>query len=94
VAEDRHRIRVRIIVTGRVQGVFFRASARDRATRLGIVGWARNRPDGSVLIEAEGTPEAVERFQGWCATGPPEAVVEHVQVSAILPTGEHEFVTG
>lgn len=89
---SQRRSRVRIIVAGRVQGVFFRASARDEATRLGTVGWARNEPDGTVLIEAEGAPQALERFTEWCRAGPPEARVKHVEVSPIPPTGEREFV--
>lgn len=91
--KDEHRVRVRIIVFGRVQGVFFRASARDEARRLGIGGFARNQPDGSVLIEAEGPTWAVERFQEWCTVGPPRAEVEHVEVSPVSPTGEREFLT-
>lgn len=90
---DQRPIRVRIIVSGRVQGVFFRAGARDEATRLGIVGWARNEPDGTVLIEAEGTRQAVDRFIEWCGAGPPEARVDHVDVSPISPLGERGFVT-
>lgn len=91
--EDRRRIRVRIIVAGRVQGVFFRAGARDEATRLGIGGSAQNEPNGTVLIEAEGAPAAVDRFLNWCGAGPPRADVQHVEVSPISPTGEREFVT-
>ncbi len=92
-SEDQRGIRVRLIVSGRVQGVFFRASARHQATRLGIAGWARNEPDGTVVIEAEGPPETVERFVDWCGAGPPEAEVEGVDVSPIPPLGESEFVT-
>ncbi len=91
--EDEGVIRVRIVVTGRVQGVFFRAGARDEARRLGIGGFARNEPDGSVLIEAEGSPLAVERFQDWCGAGPPRAEVRHLKVARIADTGEHEFVS-
>ncbi len=93
MAEDEGVIRVRIVVTGRVQGVFFRAGARDEARRLGIGGFARNEPDGSVLIEAEGSPLAVERFQDWCGAGPPRAEVRHLKVGRIAVTGEHEFVS-
>lgn len=93
MAESEHMIRVRIIVSGRVQGVFFRAGARDEASSLGIVGFARNEPDGSVLIEAEGTPQAIGQFREWCAAGPARAEVEHVDVSRLSVTGEREFMS-
>lgn len=87
-------IRVRITVRGSVQGVFFRASARDEARRRGVAGFARNQPDGSVLIEAEGLPTSVERFRQWCATGPSRADVESVDVDAIEVRGDRDFVSG
>ena len=73
--------RVNIIVTGRVQGVFFRAYTRDEAQRLGIKGWVRNRRDGSVEIEAEGEREQLEKLIKWCHKGSPYARVEDVKVS-------------
>lgn len=94
MSEDEPRVRVRIIVSGRVQGVFFRASARDEARRLGIGGFARNQPDGSVLIEAEGPSRAVARFREWCAVGPPRANVEDIDVTPIAIRGEREFTVG
>ncbi len=87
------RIRVRIVVTGKVQGVFFRASARDEANRLNIGGFAMNRPDGSVLIEAEGEPGAVEQFRNWCSRGPSRARVDDLNVTPIPPRDERTFVT-
>lgn len=71
---------VSIRVTGRVQGVFYRASAREMAVQHGLKGLVRNEPDGSVYIEAEGDPEAVNRFVAWCRKGPPRAVVQDVLV--------------
>jgi len=73
--------RVRIIVSGMVQGVFFRASTRDEAVRLGIGGWVRNQNDGSVEIVAEGTREQIEEFIDWCRTGPPDARVDELDIS-------------
>lgn len=70
--------RVHIMIHGRVQGVFFRASAEAEARRLGLGGWVRNCPDGSVEILAEGSREALEELLAWCAHGPPRAGVEHV----------------
>lgn len=86
-------IRVRIVVRGRVQGVWFRGSARDEARRLGLVGWARNRADGSVEILAEGAPAAVERLVAWCHEGPPLARVRSVErtVEPIPPTSRDEL---
>lgn len=69
-----------IHVSGRVQGVFFRHSARIKANELGITGWARNKTDGSVIITAEGGREALERFAAWCRAGPLLAKVEHIDV--------------
>ena len=80
-----------IRVSGRVQGVFFRASARDEARRLGLAGWARNEPDGSVLIDVEGEPAAIESFLAWCAVGPSKARVASVDITHAAPTGRRDF---
>ena len=74
-------------ITGRVQGVFYRASTRDTATRLGLVGWVRNTHDGAVEIEAEGPPDRVESLHRWCHRGPPAAHVAGVEIAEIEPTG-------
>ncbi len=65
-------------IYGRVQGVLFRHSARKEADKLDINGFARNDPDGSVYIEAEGEKENLEKFLAWCQTGPEIAKVEKV----------------
>jgi acylphosphatase len=70
--------RVRARVEGRVQGVFYRASALEEASRLGLVGWVRNQRDGSVLLEAQGERAAVEALLSWCRRGPPGARVTEV----------------
>jgi len=72
---------VHIYVSGRVQGVFFRASTKDQAQHLGLTGFVRNCPDGRVEIVAEGPFEAIEDLIEWCRLGPPGARVERVQVS-------------
>lgn len=64
-----------ITVRGIVQGVFFRASAKERAVSLAISGLVRNAPDGSVHLEAEGEETALKQFIQWCHQGPPHAVV-------------------
>jgi acylphosphatase len=71
--------RVDLRVTGRVQGVFFRASTREEALRLGIRGTVRNEPDGSVFIQAEGDETALARFLEWVRRGPPGARVDQVE---------------
>ncbi|MGN6426016.1 acylphosphatase [uncultured Leifsonia sp.] len=86
-----HVIRKRATVTGQVQGVGFRWSAREQAHRIGVTGWARNRADGSVEVEVEGEPEAVERMLGWLRTGPPGSAVEEVAVSDAPVDGDDEF---
>ena len=73
--------RLVIIVSGKVQGVFFRASAKEAADRLGVKGFAQNQPDGSVYIEAEQVEEKLKQFVEWCKQGPPRAQVANVAVT-------------
>ncbi|GAB4232930.1 MAG: acylphosphatase [Ekhidna sp.] len=73
----------RIQAYGRVQGVFYRASARDKAIELNISGWMKNEPDGSVLIEAEGLAENMEVFTSWCSEGPIMAKVDRLSMEDI-----------
>jgi len=74
---------VRFIISGRVQGVWFRDSMRKEAERLGIQGWVRNRPDRSVEAVAQGESERVEALIAWAWQGPPMARVEEVVVEEI-----------
>ena len=80
-----------MVVRGRVQGVFYRASCAERARALGLAGWVRNAFDGRVEAEFEGDPAAVEAMLTWCAHGPPHAAVEHVEAEDAAPTGETGF---
>jgi len=82
---------VDVTVTGRVQGVSFRAYAEDRARRLGVAGWVRNEPDGSVGGHFEGEPEAVDALVEWCRTGPRLARVDHVRVQEASVSGARSF---
>jgi len=82
--------RVHLVCQGRVQGVFFRASARDEARHLGLTGWVRNCPDGTVEIMVEGEVEALRDFQAWCAHGPPHARITGVETQATAATGEFD----
>jgi len=67
-----------IRIQGKVQGVFYRASTQDKAKELGLNGWVRNEPDGSVYAEAEGERDKLDQFIDWCKQGPPRANVENV----------------
>lgn len=72
--------RARLVVAGRVQGVWYRASMRREAERLGLAGWVRNLPDGTVEAEAIGPTAAVDRLIAWARVGPPAAEVADVRV--------------
>lgn len=85
------RVRRRIRVSGRVQGVWFRASAEREAARLGVAGFARNERDGSVTIEVEGRPAAVAEMEAWCAVGPPRADVTRAEATDVEPLGSRCF---
>ena len=79
--------RVRITITGMVQGVFFRAKTRNEAIRNNVKGWVRNLSDGRVEAVFEGKPEDVDRVVSWCRIGPSLAAVEHVEVTEEDYTG-------
>ena len=83
--------RVRVLIRGRVQGVFFRAETRARAESLGLSGAVRNLPDGAVEAVFEGDPARVESMVEWCRRGPEGASVEDVEVSSEEATGERGF---
>jgi acylphosphatase len=85
--------RVRAIVTGRVQGVCYRASTVDEACDRGLTGWVRNLADGSVELEAQGDDAGVKALLAWCAHGPPAARVAGVAVEdRDIVAGERDFV--
>jgi acylphosphatase len=84
-------IRRRVVVSGHVQGVFFRETARRRALALGVAGWIRNDADGSVEAVFEGAEDAVERLVELCLEGPRGARVEWVDVIAEEPEGLSGF---
>jgi len=85
---------VDVVVRGRVQGVSFRWYAQQQAERLGVRGWVRNEPDGSVAGHFEGDPDAVDALLAWCRQGPPAARVEGVDVRDANPTGATRFEVG
>jgi acylphosphatase len=80
-----------IVVTGRVQGVFYRAGMREQADRLEVAGWVRNEPDGTVTAHLEGAPAAVSELLDWCATGTPAAQVQEVSTEPAEVTGARGF---
>jgi acylphosphatase len=71
--------RARVRVSGKVQGVFFRDSTREKASSLNLDGWVRNLPDGRVEAVFEGPSEKVREMVEWCRSGPPQADVEEVE---------------
>jgi len=79
--------RLHILVSGDVQGIFFRSGAQDEARRLGLTGWVRNLPDGSVEVMAEGRREALQKLLEWCEHGPPGASVSEVKSQWLGHTG-------
>jgi len=81
-------VRAHVWISGRVQGVFFRAHTKEVAEKLGLTGWVRNLPDGRVEAVFEGEEDAVKEAIEWCKRGPPLARVEKVEVRYEDPTGE------
>jgi acylphosphatase len=83
-------VRARVIVSGLVQGVFFRAYTEERARELLLAGWVKNRWDGNVELVIEGEKEKVDKMVNWLYKGPPHARVEKVEVEWQEPTGEFD----
>jgi len=75
------KVRARLVISGWVQGVYFRASARQVARARGLTGWVRNRTDGAVEATVAGKQQEVQAFIAWCQQGPPGAQVSEVQVT-------------
>jgi acylphosphatase len=83
--------RARVVIAGRVQGVFFRASCAERARALGLSGWVRNDASGRVEAVFEGPEEAVASMIRWCREGPPQARVDTMEISDETPVDEAGF---
>ena len=90
--DGRERVRVRI--SGRVQGVGFRWATLQRAQSRDVAGWVRNNADGSVEAAFEGEPDAVDALVAWCRRGPSGARVDDVTVEQEAPNGERGFRAG
>jgi acylphosphatase len=84
-------LRLHLSITGYVQGVSFRYFAQREARSLGLGGWVRNAPDGSVEAVVEGEPEAVRSFVTWAHSGPSGAAVDSVESEEEAPQGERVF---
>jgi acylphosphatase len=84
-------LRLHLVITGHVQGVAFRYSAQRQARLLGLNGWVRNLPDGSVEAVVEGKPEAARSFVTWTNSGPSSAAVDSVETDEESPRGELGF---
>ncbi|TAJ88469.1 acylphosphatase [bacterium] len=80
MGEEEEKVRVHLRIDGRVQGVFFRTFTLDQAIRLGLKGWVRNCPDGSVEVVAEGERKKIDNLIDWCHHGPPGAHVRNVRL--------------
>ena len=84
--------RIRAIISGRVQGVSYRAATVAEARRLGIVGWVKNRDDGGVELEAEGSASQIDTLLAWCEEGPPAARVTNLAIAELAASGvEQQF---
>lgn len=82
--------RINVIISGNVQGVFFRANTKDRADKLGLKGYVRNLPDGSVEAVFEGKESDIKKILEFCRKGPPGAKVENVEVKEETYKGEFD----
>jgi len=78
-----------LIIHGRVQGVWFRASTQEVANQLEIKGWVRNTPDGAVEAHIQGEDSSVEKMLSWCYQGPPGARVDHIDIKKVNPEEEY-----
>ncbi len=84
------KARVHVVISGRVQGVFFRMETKYAAERIGAYGWVRNLPDGTVEAVIEGDEEKVEALLKWCEQGPPSARVDRIDKKREEHRGEFE----
>ena len=84
------KINVRVIISGRVQGVWFRASTKQKAEQLGLMGWVRNTADGKVEAVFEGEENVVNQMIKWCYLGPPLSKVQNIEIKKQNPTNGFE----
>ena len=84
-------VAVRIIIHGKVHGVYFRASTQTKALELNLTGWVRNLPKGTVEVHAEGSRDLLDRLIKWCQIGPPSANVSRCDLDWITPQRMDKF---
>lgn len=84
-------MRWHIEIEGRVQGVFYRKSTKEKADSLGLSGWVKNEPNGAVTAEAEGDESTLKALVDWCHVGPPAAQVSSVKVTEVELQGDSGF---
>ncbi|NQV12801.1 MAG: acylphosphatase [Parcubacteria group bacterium] len=84
---------VNLKIKGKVQGVFFRVSAQEKAQELDLMGWIKNKTDGTVVIEAEGEEQRLQELINWCQAGPEYAKVDDIKVEWQTPTGKFKDFT-
>lgn len=85
------KVALKIKVSGKVQGVFYRKSTVEKAKRLSLCGWVKNNADGSVEILAEGDKQAIDMIINWCKTGPKNALVSNVEIHKVSIHGYSDF---
>lgn len=85
--------RLHLIIQGKVQGVFFRASTKDKATELGLTGFVKNKEDGTVQVVAEGNKNQLQLLSDWCHIGPDRSTVDRVKIDWLAYSGEFEEFT-
>lgn len=90
VSDTQQLRRVHLKISGRVQGVFYRATTQDEAQARGLTGWVRNTPDGRVEAEVQGAPDAVDDLIEECRAGPPMAKVEDIEVADLEPEPDEQ----
>jgi acylphosphatase len=91
MAESKFMKRISILVSGKVQGVFYRASTEKTAKQIGVTGFVRNNSDGKVYIEAQGTEEQLNELVKWCKRGPERARVDEISTEEIALVEEKMF---
>ena len=74
------KLQIHVVISGRVQGVWFRASTKEKAEQLGLTGWVKNTNDGKVEVMFEGEEKLIQKMLNWCHQGPPLANVENVEI--------------
>ena len=82
---------IHLVIKGKVQGVFYRASAKDVAMKHGLKGWVKNTKEGDVEIKVQGPQDQVEEFIKWCYKGPPSAQVTSIEREELAEESFHDF---